>query len=377
MTSTDAPKTQVKLLDLTAQYLPIRNEIRAAIDAVCDTQSLILGPHVERFEKNLASYCGTKHAIGVSSGTDALLCAMMALDIGPGDEVICPSFTFFATAGSVARLGATPVFAEIDPRTFNLDPADVARRITKKTKAIMPVHLFGQLADMEAINALACANDIKVIEDAAQAIGAVRSGKKACNHGFVGCLSFYPTKNLGAFGDAGGICTNDDALAEKCRKLRVHGSGHTYYHELLGGMFRLAALQAAVLDVKLKYLETWNAARRKNAAIYDELLANSAVTTPYIDPANTSIYNQYVVRVKNRDQVKQKLTDRGVGSGVYYPLGLHMQTCFAHLGYKQGDFPITEQACKEVLALPVYPELSEGEVKYAAGEVRTATVRQE
>ncbi|HEX8914015.1 MAG TPA: DegT/DnrJ/EryC1/StrS family aminotransferase [Humisphaera sp.] len=379
MTSTDAtssdptPKMTVKLLDLTAQYLPIRNEIRRAIDEVCDAQALILGPHVERFEKHLAEYCGTKHAIGVSSGTDALLCAMMALDIGPGDEVICPSFTFFATAGCVARLGATPVFAEIDPRTFNLDPADVERRITKKTKAILPVHLFGQLARMEAINEVACRHEVMVIEDAAQAIGASRNGVKACAHGFIGCLSFYPTKNLGAFGDAGGICTNDDALADKCRKLRVHGSGHTYYHDYVGGMFRLAAIQAAVLDVKLKYLDGWHEARRRNAAIYNEILAGAPnVQTPFIEEGNYSIYNQYVVRLKNRDAVKQRLAERGVGAGIYYPLGLHLQTCFKHLGYKEGDFPVTEQASREVLALPVYPELSEKEVRYAAEELRKA-----
>jgi len=370
--STDAKTMNVKLLDLTAQYLPIRNEIRRAIDEVCDTQALILGPHVEKFEKHLAEYCGTKHAIGVSSGTDALLCAMMALDIGPGDEVICPSFTFFATAGCIARLGATPVFAEIDPRTFNLDPADLPGRITSKTKAILPVHLFGQIANMEAINEIAARHNLPVIEDAAQAIGARRNGKKACAHGLVGCLSFYPTKNLGAFGDAGGICTNDDALADKCRKLRVHGSGHTYYHDYIGGMFRLAAIQAAVLDVKLKYLEGWHEARRRNAAIYNEILAGSNVVTPYIEDGNWSIYNQYVVRVKDRDAVKKKLADAGVGSGIYYPLGLHQQKCFAHFGGKEGDLPVSEQVCKEVLALPIYPELGEDEVRYAAKALRKA-----
>ncbi|MDB5295231.1 MAG: wbpE [Phycisphaerales bacterium] len=372
------PGMTVKLLDLTAQYRPLREEIRAAIDAVCDAQALILGPHVERFEQHLAAYCGVKHAIGVSSGTDALLCALMALGVGPGDEVVCPSFTFFATAGCVARLGATPVFAEIDPRTFNVDPADVARKITKRTKAIMPVHLFGQLADMTAINAVAAAHGVPVVEDAAQAIGASQNGKKACAHGRVGCLSFYPTKNLGAFGDAGAVCTDDDELAATCRKLRVHGSGHTYYHDLVGGMFRLAAIQAAVLDVKLKYLDGWHAARRRNAAIYDEVLAGSGVVTPPVEPGNISIYNQYAVRVPDagrtgtRDAVKAKLAARGVGAAVYYPLGLHQQKCFAGLGYNEGDFPVTEQACREVLALPVYPELPEAEVRYAAAELRRA-----
>ena len=362
----------VKLLDLTAQYLPIRNEIRRAIDEVCDSQALILGPHVERFERNLAAYCGTKHAIGVSSGTDALLCSLMAIGIKPGDEVICPSFTFFATAGSVARLGAVPVFAEIDPRTFNVDPGRIEEKVTPRTKAIMPVHLFGQVARMEEINAVARRHDLVVIEDAAQAIGAKRRGKPACSMSFAGCLSFYPTKNLGAFGDAGAICTDDDAFADTCRKLRVHGSGHTYHHEMIGGMFRLAAVQAAVLDVKLRYLDAWHEARRRNARLYDELLRESPVTTPHIDEGNWSIYNQYVVRVPDRDRVKQRLADRGVGSAVYYPVPLHLQPCFAYLGGKPGDLPETERACREVLALPVYPELPEEHVRHVAKELLAA-----
>jgi dTDP-4-amino-4,6-dideoxygalactose transaminase len=365
----------VKLLDLQAQYLPIRNEIRRAIDEVCDAQALILGPFVEKFEKNLAAYSGTKHAIGVSSGTDALLCALMAIGVGPGDEVICPSFTFFATAGSIARLGAKPVFAEIDARSFNLDPARLEEKITPKTKAIMPVHLFGQCAMMEGINEIAAKHGVKVIEDAAQAVGARQKGKVACSMSLAGCLSFYPTKNLGAFGDAGAICTDDDALADTCRKLRVHGSGHTYYHEMIGGMFRLAAIQAAVLDVKLKYLNTWHEARRKNAALYDKLLGEvEKVATPHIDEGNWSIYNQYIVRVPNRDGVKKHLADKGIGSGIYYPLPLHMQKCFAYLGNKAGDFPVTEKACLDVLALPIYPELREDEVRYVAKEL-TAAIR--
>jgi dTDP-4-amino-4,6-dideoxygalactose transaminase len=362
----------VKLLDLQAQYLPLRNEIRRAIDEVCDQQALILGPHVERFEQNLAKYCGTRHAIGVSSGTDALLCALMGLGIGPGDEVICPSFTFFATAGSIARLGAVPVFAEIDPRTFNLDPVSLESKVTGKTKAVMPVHLFGQVADMDGINDVARRHGIPVVEDAAQAVGAKRHGKPACSHGFAGCLSFYPTKNLGAFGDAGAICTDDDAFAERCRKLRVHGSGHTYYHEMIGGMFRLAAIQAAVLDVKLKYLDQWHAARRRNAAIYDEMLAGSKVIVPHIEDGNWSIYNQYVVRVPDRDAVKARLAERGIGSAVYYPLPLHRQECFRYLGVTDGSLPETERACREVLALPVYPELPEEQVRYVAREVLSA-----
>jgi len=358
----------VKLLDLQAQYLPIRNEIRRAIDQVCDEQALILGPAVERFEKSLASYSQTTHAIGVSSGTDALLCSLMALGVKAGDEVIVPAFTFFATAGSVARLGATPVFCDIDPATFNVDPEHVRKKITKKTKVIMPVHLFGQCANMDAINEIAQQhNGIVVIEDAAQAIGATRNGKSACSLGFAGCLSFYPTKNLGAFGDAGAICTSNDAFAERCRKLRVHGSGHTYHHEMIGGMFRLAAIQAAVLDVKLKYLNEWHEARRRNAGIYNKLFAGTKITPPPIETGNRGIYNQYVVRVPGeRDAVKQKLHERGIATAVYYPIPLHEQECFKYLGHKRGDFPESERACREVLALPVYPELTDEQVKYVA-----------
>jgi dTDP-4-amino-4,6-dideoxygalactose transaminase len=362
----------VKLLDLQAQYAPIREEIRRAVDEVLDTQSLVLGPHVEKFEKNLAEYCGTKHAIGVSSGSDALLCSLMALGIKPGDEVICPTFTFFATAGAIARLGAKIVFADIDPATFNIDTKNLAKLFTPKTKAIIPVDLFGQLADLETINELAAKHNVKVIEDAAQAIGARRNGKRACSNVFAGCLSFYPTKNLGAAGDAGAICTNDDQFAETCRLLRVHGSGHQYYHKQVGGMFRIAALQAAVLNVKLKYLESWHEARRKNAALYDKLLAGSKIITPKIDPANWSIYNQYVIRVPDRDRIKKTLQEKGIGSAIYYPLSLHQQECFAYLGYRPGDFPESEKACKEVLALPVYPELPEDQIRYVAQELRAA-----
>jgi dTDP-4-amino-4,6-dideoxygalactose transaminase len=358
---------KVKLLDLQEQYLSIRGEVRRVLDEVCDAQDFILGPRVEKFEQNLANYCQTKYAIGVSSGTDALLCALMAMDIKPDDEVICPAFTFFASAGSIARLCAKPVFADIDPATFNLCPKDTKAKITSKTKAIMPVHLFGQIADMTAINALAVEHGLKVIEDAAQAIGAKQNDKPACAHGLVGCLSFYPTKNLGGFGDGGAICTSDEAFAEKCRLLRVHGSGtKTYHHKFIGGMFRLGAIQAAVLDIKLKHLDKWHEGRRRNAALYNKLLAGSKVTTPPIAKGNWSIYNQYVVRVQDRDAVKAKLGAAGVSSGVYYPLPLHLQECFAYLGHKEGDFPESERACQEVLALPVYPELTEAEVRYVA-----------
>jgi dTDP-4-amino-4,6-dideoxygalactose transaminase len=363
---------KVKLLDLQSQYLPIRNEIRRAIDEVCDQQALILGPFVEKFEQTLAAYCGTKHAIGVSSGTDALLCSLMALGIKAGDEVVCPAFTFFATAGSIARVGATPVFADIDPKTYNLSLESLKSKITKKTKAILPVHLFGQMAAMEAINDIAKSRDIPVIEDAAQAIGAKRNGKTACSVSLAGCLSFYPTKNLGAFGDAGAICTSDDKFAEDCRLLRVHGSAHTYHHKLIGGMFRLAAIQAAVLNVKLKYLESWHAARRQHAVLYDRLLADSKVVTPFIEKENWSIFNQYVVRVPDRDRVRHALTEKGIGSGIYYPIPLHLQECFAYLGHKEGDFPESELACREVLALPIFPELAKEQIEFVARELLAA-----
>jgi dTDP-4-amino-4,6-dideoxygalactose transaminase len=360
---------KVPLLDLRGQYAPLRNEIRLAIDQVCDAQALILGSHVERFERNLAAYCQTAFAIGLSSGTDALLCAMMAMDIRPGDEVICPAFTFFATAGSIARLGAVPVFVDILPDTFNLDPDSVKARITGKTKAILPVHLFGQTADMEAINAIAAGHGIKVIEDAAQAIGARQNGKAACSLSLAGCLSFYPTKNLGAFGDAGAVCSSDADFIEKCCLIRVHGSAHTYHHKLIGANFRLDAIQAAVLDVKLKYLDSWHEARRANAAMYDKLLAGSPIVTPKIAPGNVSIYNQYVVRVPNRDAVQKSLSQLGIGSAVYYPIPLHLQECFAYLGRREGDFPVSEQACRDVLALPVYPELLPEQIEYVAEQL--------
>jgi dTDP-4-amino-4,6-dideoxygalactose transaminase len=363
---------QVKLLDLTAQYLNIRREIRKAIDDVCDAQAFILGPTVERFEKNLAAYCGTKHAIGMSSGTDALLCVLMAMDLKPGDEVICPSFTFFATAGSISRLGGKPVFVDIDPATFNIDPKKLKAGITSRTRAIMPVHLFGQMANMEAIHDIAAERGLPIIEDAAQAIGAKRSGKAACSTSWCGCLSFFPSKNLGGFGDGGALCTNDDTLAAKARVLRVHGMERQYYHRLIGGNFRLDALQAAVLDVKLKYLDSWHEARRHNAGLYNSLFAGSKIKTPYIDPSNYSIYNQYVIRVPSRDTVREHLNKAGIGCAVYYPLPLHLQECFADLGFKEGDLPESERASREVLALPIYPELHEGEIRYVAKSVLEA-----
>src|SRR6185436_10039465 len=362
---------QVKLLDLTHQYLNIRREVRKVIDEVCDSQHFILGPTVERFEKNLAEYCNTKHAIGVSSGTDALLCALMAMDIKAGDEVICPSFTFFATGGSIARLGARPIFVDIDPETFNIDPRQIPAKITAKTRAIMPVHLFGQMANMEAINDIAKGKGIPVIEDAAQSIGAKRNGQVCC-HSLAGCLSFFPSKNLGGFGDSGAICTDNDEFAHKVKIMRVHGTERTYYHKVIGGNFRIDALQAAVLDVKLKHLNTWHEARRHNAALYEKLFAGSKVKTPKIEAGNYSIYNQYVIRLPNRDAVKEHLHKAGVGCAVYYPLPLHQQECFINMGAGGASLPESERASREVLALPIYPELREEEIKYVAKTVLAA-----
>ena len=364
---------KVPLLDLTGQYRSVRDEVRAALDEVLDEQQLILGKHVERFEAELASFCGTKHAVGVSSGTDALLAALMALDIGPGDEVICPAFTFFATAGAIARTGARPVFCDIERDTFNIDVTQLPSLVTARTKAIIPVHLFGQMAKMETILEIAAADRIPIIEDAAQAIGATRNGQLAGSVGTFGCLSFYPTKNLGAIGDAGAILTSDAELFERCRKVRVHGSGHTYYHEMIGGMFRMAAVQAAALSVKIKRLCEWNDGRVRNAARYNELLAGANLVTPPVDAGNFHIYHQYTVRVRDRDRVKAKLADAGVGSGVFYPLGLHLQECFRYLGHREGDFPETERASREVLALPIYPELTDAQLEHVATTLRAAT----
>jgi dTDP-4-amino-4,6-dideoxygalactose transaminase len=366
-----SPKMTVPLLDLKRQYAPLREQVRAALDAVLDEQALILGRSVEQFERDLAAFCGAKYAIGVSSGTDALLAAMMALGIGPGDEVICPAFTFFATAGSIARVGATPVFVDVDPVTFNIDVAQAASKITSRTKAIAPVHLFGQMADMPAIESLARAHNLHIIEDAAQAIGATQQGRLAGSIGVAGCLSFYPTKNLGALGDAGAILTSDDAVYTRAKKVRVHGSGHTYYHEMIGGMFRMAALQAAGLGVKLPHVCEWNAGRIRNAERYNALLKGvKGVVTPTTAPGNLHIYHQYVIRVQDRDRVKDELTKRGVGCAVFYPLGLHLQQCFAYRGHKLGDFPHTERATADVLALPIFPELRPDEIDYVAEQIR-------
>jgi len=366
---------KVPLLDLKGQYSNIREEVRKVIDEVCDAQYFILGPKVEAFEKHTAGYCGAKHAIGVSSGTDAILMALMALGLKPGDAVITTPYSFFATVGCIARTGAVPIFADIDPVTFNIDPvkvrqilADPPERFKKlKIKAIMPVHLYGQSADMDALLEIARKHGLKVVEDAAQAIGAEYSSKNGAmrtgSMGDIGCFSFFPSKNLGGFGDGGLVTTNDSGLAEKMTRLRNHGMHPKYYHSMIGGNFRLDALQAAVLDIKLKYLESWHEARRANAGRYDAALKGTGIKTPRAIYAgkgikNYHIYNQYVIRVPERDAVLAKLKAADIGCEIYYPLSLHMQECFKYLGYKEGEFPESERAARETLALPIYPELT-------------------
>ena len=371
---------EVLLLDLKAQFSIISVEIRNAIDEVIESQAFILGPKVEALENEIAAYCRVDHAIGVSSGTDALLASLMALDIGPGDEVITSSFSFFATAGVIARLRAKPIFIDIEPKTFNVDPGNIKRAVTEKTKAIIPVHLFGQSADMAPILEVARKFGIPVIEDAAQSIGSEYRGKKAGALGTMGTFSFFPSKNLGCFGDGGMIVTNDSILAEKLKALRHHGAIRPYDHKIVGGNFRLDALQAAVLSVKLKYLDQWAAARRDNAKYYDQrfmnsgLISDGSIRTPPAVYAgsgdeNYHIYNQYALRVKNRDDLKAHLERAGVGTAIYYPKPLHLQDCFADLGYAPGCFPEAERACKEVLSIPIYPELRAEQKEYVVDTI--------
>ncbi|GIW81243.1 MAG: glutamine--scyllo-inositol aminotransferase [Gemmatales bacterium] len=353
----------IPLLDLKAQLTPIKDEVMEAIERVVDSQCFINGPEVEALEREIADYCGVRHAIGVSSGTDALLVALMALEIGPGDEVITTPYTFFATAGCIARLGARPVFVDIEPATFNIDPNGIGKVISRRTRAIVPVHLFGQCAEMGAILEIADRYHIPVIEDAAQAIGAEYQGRRAGSMGAAGCFSFFPSKNLGAFGDGGAVVTNDDALAERIRCLRGHGARPKYYHSLIGGNFRLDALQAAVIRVKLRYIDRWTQARQRNADFYNRAfthagLAPNPVTLPCVKQSR-AVINQFVVRVQNRDAVKQHLAARNIGTEIYYPCPLHLQECFVNLGYSADDFPESERAAQETLALPVYPELSD------------------
>ena len=363
----NADVIQVPLLDLKAQYATIREEVRAAIDKVCDAQEFILGTTVAQFEQSIATLVGSRHAVGVSSGTDALLVALMAVDIRPGDEVVTTPYSFFATAGVIARLGARPVFVDIDPLTYNIDPAQVAERVTDRTKAIMPVHLFGRCVEMDPLLDLAAERGIAVIEDAAQALGASdERGRSAGVIGHIGCFSCFPSKNLGAFGDAGMVVTNDDALAEKLKILRVHGAKPKYYHRVVGGNFRLDALQAAVLSVKLKHLPAWATRRRENADRYRQWFREAGLEPLITLPQDSSghVYNQFVIRVPNRDTFQQFLRTRKIGTEVYYPVPLHLQDCFQELGYREGDLPHAERAARETVALPVYPELTEDQQRH-------------
>ncbi|MCW5571002.1 MAG: DegT/DnrJ/EryC1/StrS family aminotransferase [Steroidobacteraceae bacterium] len=381
---------KVPLLDLKPQYRALKRDIDAAIEAVSESQHFILGPAVKKLEADVATYCGTQFGIGVSSGTDALLVALMVLDIGPGDEVITSPYTFFATGGTIARTGARPVYCDIDPTTFNLSPAAVERLIAREyetrggrlvnkrtkgtVKALMPVHLYGQVADMDPLMAIARKHGLRVIEDAAQAIGSADSkGRRACSFGDIGCLSFFPTKNLGAFGDAGMCVTNDAALAERLRIFRVHGGEPKYYHAFIGGNFRIDELQAAVLNVKLPHLDAWSAARQRNAAFYDAAFAKAAlseaIATPHAAPGARHIYNQYVIRVRRRDELRAHLAAAGVGTEIYYPVPLHLQKCFAYLGHSAGDYPESERAAAETLALPIFPELETAQLQFVVDSI--------
>ncbi|MBN2083273.1 DegT/DnrJ/EryC1/StrS family aminotransferase [bacterium] len=355
----------VPLLDLHAQWAQVGDEIKAALEEVYATQRFIMGPVVDKFEHEVAEYCGADHAVGCASGSDALALALLALDVGPGDEVILPAFTFFASVGAVTRVGATPVFADNDPVTFNLTAGEVERLITDRTKAVMPVHLFGQVCEMDAIGALCRERGMRIVEDAAQSIGAKYQGNRVGRTGGdIATFSFFPSKNLGCMGDGGMCVTNDAELDKKMRILRNHGAQPKYYHKLIGMNSRLDALQAAGLSVKLRHLEGWHAGRRANAADYDAKLADIAgLAIPQIAPDNWSIYNQYTIRVTNgrRDAVVQGMKDRNIGCEIYYPVPLHLQECYAHLGGQPGDLPAAEQAAAEVLSIPIYPELTEAQ----------------
>jgi dTDP-4-amino-4,6-dideoxygalactose transaminase len=379
----------VPLLDLQAQYRAIKPAIDAAVAEVLASQYFILGPKVVECEKAVAAYSQCAYGIGMSSGTDTLLCCLMAENIGPGDEVITTPYTFFATAGSIARTGAKPVFVDIDPATYNIAVSQIEAKITPRTKAIMPVHLYGQMADMDPIMAIANKHGLVVIEDAAQAIGAEYKGRRAGSIGHYGSFSFFPSKNLGAAGDGGMVVTQDKARAEKLVKLRMHGSHPKYYHQFIGGNFRLDAIQAAIVTVKLAHLDSWSAARQANARRYDKLIQEAGLKVSFtatkkgapIQPgeivlpspcADRHIYNQYVIRVAQRDRVRKALTDKGVTTEIYYPVPMHLQECFAYLGHKRGDFPQSEGAADETIALPIYPELSDAQAAHVVQSLAEA-----
>lgn len=366
-----APK--VPLLDLSRQYEPLRDALIAAVVRVCDSQRYIHGPEIDGFEREMAAQLGVRHAIAVSSGTDALLLALMALRIGPGDEVVTSTYSFFATAGAIVRLGATPVLVDIDPSTFNIDPAAAARAVTSRTKAILPVHLFGLSADLDPLLDVASRGGIPVVEDAAQAIGATYRDRPVGGEGTFGCFSFFPSKNLGAFGDAGLLTTSDAGLAERARVLRDHGMQPKYHHAIVGGNFRMDAIQAAVLRVKAPHLAAWTEARRTNASRYVRLFRDAGlegrVALPIEPKGRRHIFNQFVIRTANRDGLKRHLDARGIGNEVYYPVPFHLQPCFADLGYAPGAFPEAERAARESLALPIFGELTDEEQRTVVGAI--------
>ncbi len=375
-------KTKVPFFDLAVQFKSIEDEIKSALDEVFQNQQFIMGPKVRVLEEAMAQYCQTRYAVGVASGSDALLLSLMALGIGTGDEVLLPPFTFFATAGSVSRLGAIPVFVDIDRETYNMDPSKIEEKITARTKAIIPVHLFGQCADMDPFRKIAQEKNLFIVEDAAQALGAEykpkvgSEGRRAGQIGDLGCFSFYPTKNLGAFGDAGMVVTDNPGLAEKVRLLRVHGSQPKYFHKAIGINSRLDTIQAAILLVKFKYLEKWTAERQKKAERYQELFENSLSSVkgfklPTVQFQNRHIFHQYVIRVPERDRLKQFLAEEGIGTDIYYPVPLHLQECYSFLKYRRGDLPNSEKASEEVLALPIYPELTEDQQGVVVSRIKT------
>lgn len=362
----------IPLLDLKAQYLTIKDEINAAVLNVLDSAKYILGPEMKAFEAEMAAYCGVKEAVAVGNGTDALVLTLKALGVVPGDEVITTPFTFFASAETIAQVGAIPVFVDIDPITLNMDLDQVEEKITPRTKAIIAVHIFGQMLDMDRVMEIAARHDLKVIEDSAQAIGAEYRGKKAASVGHAGTFSFFPTKNLGAYGDAGMIVTDDEHLADHLRMLRFHGCKTKYYHDEIGFNSRMDEMQAAILRVKFKYIDQWNEARRAKAKVYDELLVNLPVTLPGVDPNGTPVYHLYVLRTEKRDQIMEALKNSGVASAIYYPVPLHLQRAFRDLGYTEGNFPITEKACQEAMAIPCYPELTYEQQKEIVSIIQAA-----
>ena len=367
---------QVPLLDLKPQYQSLKDELVREMLEVCDSQRFILGPKVEKLEQEVAAYCGANFACGVTSGSDALIIALMVENIGPGDEVITTPFTFFATVGAIARVGATPVFADIDPVTFNLDPAKLEQKITERTRAIIPVHLFGQAADMDPIMAIARKHNCIVIEDACQAIGAEYKGRRVGSIGDYGCFSFFPSKNLGCFGDGGAVTVNDPEKARLLKIFRNHGQSSTYIHEYIGGNFRLDALQAAILSIKLRDLDSWSVSRQKNAAEYRELFAAAGLADKVKLPQEAAypvrhIYNQFCIRVADgrRDALRQYLQENNIGAAIYYPLSLHLQKCFEKLGGKPGDYPVSEAVTQDILALPIYPESTREQREYVVSTI--------